>query len=155
MLLNTRPAVPSDIAECIVIRGKTRENAISKTRLAELGITEASWAAQVESGELLGRICLVEGQMAGYCFGSVSTGEIVVLALLPDYENQGMGKALLQSVMSDLKALGHARLFLGCAADPEVRSFGFYRHLGWRSTGQCDKYGDEVLEYVFATSIQV
>ncbi len=154
LLLNTRPAVPSDIAECIVIRGKTRENAISKTRLAELGITEASWAAQVESGELLGYVYHVGGQMAAYCFGSVSTGEIVVLALLPEHENQGIGKTLLQNVMSDLKSLGHGRLFLGCAADPKVRSFGFYRHLGWRATGQRDGYGDEVLEYVFVASAQ-
>jgi ribosomal protein S18 acetylase RimI-like enzyme len=154
LLLNARRAMPSDIAECIYIRGMTRENAISEARLAELGITEASWAAQVESGELLGYVCHVGGQMAAYCFGSVSTGEVVVLALLPEHENQGIGKTLLQNVMSDLKSLGHDRLFLGCAADPKVRSFGFYRHLGWRFTGERDGYGDEVLEYVFATSVQ-
>ena len=47
----------------------------------------------------------------------------------------------------DLAALGHQRLFLGCSADPQSRSYGFYRHLGWRSTGEFDAHGDEILEY--------
>ena len=45
-----------------------------------------------------------------------------------------------------LRRSGGARLFVGCSADPNVRSYGFYRRLGWRSTGQIDKLGDEVLE---------
>ena len=47
MPLKIRPATPPDIAACIDIRGRTRENAVSATRLAELGITEATWSAQV------------------------------------------------------------------------------------------------------------
>lgn len=149
MTFTFRPATPSDIAECITIRGKTRENAVSAARLAELGITEASWSAQVESKLLPGCICESNGQMAGYCFGEAATGEVVVLALLPEHENQGIGKELLRLTMAELHARGHSRLFLGCAADPGVRSHGFYRHLGWRSTGTTDSHGDEVLEYVF------
>jgi hypothetical protein len=41
---------------------------------------------------------------------------------------------------------GHQRLFLGCAKEPLVRSHGFYRHLGWRPTGQVDANDDEILE---------
>lgn len=149
MPLTFRPASPSDIAECITIRGKTRENAVSAARLAEFGITEASWSAQVASNLLPGHICHSNGKMAGYCFGDTSTGEIVVLALLPEYENLGIGKKLLQLMMAQLHASGHQRLFLGCAADPKVRSHGFYRHLGWRSTGTTDSHNDEVLEYIF------
>jgi hypothetical protein len=40
--------------------------------------------------------------------------------------------------VSALNPLGLARLFLGCSSDPKVRSYGFYRHLGWRSTGVTD-----------------
>jgi ribosomal protein S18 acetylase RimI-like enzyme len=148
MTLIFRPATPNDIAECITIRGKTRENAVSAARLAELGITEASWSAQVESNLLPGHICEFNGTMAGYCFGETTTGEIVVLALLPEYENLSIGKKLLHLMMSQLHACGHQRLFLGCAADPAVRSHGFYRHLGWQPTGTIDTHGDEVLEYI-------
>ena len=73
----------------------------------------------------------------------------MVLALLPEYESKGIGKELLRLAMNKLHSLGHNRLFLGSADDPNVRSYGFYRHLGWRPTGQRDSHGDEVLEYIF------
>jgi GNAT superfamily N-acetyltransferase len=153
MAIEYRTATPCDIAQCIDIRGKTRENAISAKTLADFGITEASWSAQVAAGSLTGYIGMASGRMAGYCFGSAESGEIVVLALLPEHESKGIGKELLRLAMSELHSLGHKRLFLGCADDPNVRSYGFYRHLGWRSTGETDSHGDEVLEYIFhATS---
>ena len=143
-----RTAQPNDIATCIVIRGQTRENAVSEARLNELGITQESWAKSVQDGELLGVIAEVDGKMVGYCFGDVGSGEIVVLALLPPFEGRGVGKALLARAIDILRERGHQRLFLGCSSDPQVRSYGFYRHLGWISTGQTDKYGDEMLVYL-------
>ena len=143
-----RTAQPNDIATCIVIRGQTRENAVSEARLNELGITQESWAKSVQDGELLGVIAEVDGKMVGYCFGDAGSGEIVVLALLPPFEGRGVGKALLASAIDILRERGHQRLFLGCSSDPQVRSYGFYRHLGWISTGQTDKYGDEMLVYI-------
>lgn len=148
-----RPARPNDIGRCIDIRGKTRENAVSPERLAELGITEASWGGQVAAGELPGEVCTHQGQIVGYCFAERQTGEIIVLALLPEFEGQGLGRRLLQTMMAQLQAQGHRRLFLGCASDPRVRSYGFYRRLGWRSTGKQDRYGDEELEYLFAEGL--
>ena len=74
---------------------------------------------------------------------------MVVLALLPEFEGRGVGRHLLHLVMNELRGVGFHRLFLGCSKDPASRSFGFYRRLGWRSTGTVDGAGDEVLEYVF------
>lgn len=150
MNLGFRPARPADIARCVDIRGRTRQNPVSAARLAELGVTVASWSGQVERDELLGQLACVDGEIQGYCFGDTATGEIVVLALLPAHEAQGLGKALLQRVMAALQARGHRRLFLGCSADPASRSHGFYRHLGWLPTGATDGLGDEVLAYVLA-----
>ena len=141
-----RAARPEDAAACVTLRGQTRENAVSRERLQSLGITAQSWADGIRRGELPGHICSSEGRMVGYCFGSRSEGEIVVLALLPAFEGQGIGKELLHRMSRDLAALGHRRLFLGCSADPTSRSWGFYRHLGWRSTGAFDGRGDEILE---------
>ena len=72
-----------------------------------------------------------------------------MLVLLPAWEDRGIGRVLLDQMMADLRARGHHRLFLGCSADPKVRSYGFYRHLGWVSTGGADAHGDEMLEYRF------
>lgn len=141
-----RPATPADAAACIRLRGLTRENAVSAQRLAGLGITAASWGEGIRSGALPGWVCELGGEMAGYGFGDAASGEVVVLALLPHAEGLGIGRALLARVVALLQAQGHRRLFLGCAADPAVRSHGFYRHLGWRSTGTVDAHGDEVLE---------
>ena len=147
MSLDLRPAVPGDAAACVALRGLTRENAVPADRLAAMGITPESWAEGIASGRLPGHVCLApEGTLAGYAFGDVVTGEVVVLALLPAYEGQGVGRALLARVVQDLRAAGHTRLFLGCARDPSTRSHGFYRHLGWQPTGEVDANDDEILE---------
>ena len=148
MIFKYRAATPEDAQECVRIRGLTRENSVSEQRLASIGITTQSWADDIRSGELPGFVCTAGDDMAGYCFGSATTGEVVVLALLPAYEGKGIGRDLLSQIVSLLHRLGHKQLFLGCSADPSVRSYGFYRHLGWRSRGHLDRHGDEVLEFV-------
>ena len=108
-----RPARPEDAAECVALRGQTRENAVSRERLESLGITAQTWGEDIRTGELPGHVCWANGRMAGYCFGSRTDGEVVVLALLPPFEALGIGKALLNRMCNDLTALGHQRLFLG------------------------------------------
>ncbi|MEB1530149.1 N-acetyltransferase family protein [Xanthomonas sp. WHRI 7945] len=147
MHISYRAAVPADAADCIDLRGRTRENAFSAEQLAALGITVDSWQAGIANGSFPGHVAEAGGRMVGYCFGDRDSGEIIVLALLPAWEGKGLGKALLARMVEDFRAWGFTRLFLGCAADPAVRSHGFYRHLGWRPTGEIDDLGDEVLEY--------
>lgn len=146
MPLHFRPATAEDIPACVTLRGRTRENAVSAERLAAVGITVESWAGDVRSGALAGFVCVDEENIVGYCFGDKGSAEVVVLALLPPFEGRGVGKQLLDLVVDTLVAAGHGRLFLGCSADPATRSHGFYRHLGWVSTGTFDRGGDEVLE---------
>ena len=138
-----------DTPAFIDLRGKTRQNAVPKERLAEVGITADSWAEMMRSGSLPGQVCHHDGQLVGYCFGERDTGEIIVLALLPAFEGLGIGKTLLELVMTELRTHGHQRLFLGCSSDPASRSYGFYRYLGWTAKGETDKYGDDVLEFRF------
>lgn len=150
MTIAYRRAAPDDTPACLVLRGMTRENAFSVERLATLGITLESWRAAIAGNSLPGHVATAEGKIVGYCFGERETGEIAVLALLPDHEGRGVGRTLLGLVIDEFRALGFARLFLSCSSDPAVRSYGFYRHLGWRSTGTFDDRGDEILEYRFA-----
>lgn len=144
-----RLATPDDIDTCIVIRSLTRENPVSAVRLAELGITSASWAGAVRDGSNIGFIAMDADQPAGFCFGDTTSGEIVVLAVLPEYENRGIGKNLLQRAMLALNQLGFNRLFLGADPRSHIRAHGFYRHLGWVPSGKVDKHGDQELEYHF------
>ena len=132
MPITYRQAIPEDTPACLDLRGRTRENAFSVDELKALGITLESWQAGIADGSLPGYVALADG----------------VLALLPAYEGQGIGKALLTLMVEEFKRLGFQRLFLGCSPDPQVRSHGFYRHLGWKPTGAFDAAGDEVLAYV-------
>jgi ribosomal protein S18 acetylase RimI-like enzyme len=144
--LQYRPAISADAAECIALRGRTRENAISAAELASMGITAGSWGNDIEAGRLPGYLCTDGNTIVGYCFGDKHTGEIVVLVVMPQYEGRGIGKALLSQVVEDLRSLGYRRVFLGCSSDSSHRSYGFYRHLGWTPTGSLDANDDEVLE---------
>ena len=147
MSIEFKPASADFAAEYIRLRGLTRENAVSEERLRALGITAESWANDIQSEELRGFVAQAGDEMAGYCFGNARSGEVVVLAVRPTYEGQGVGRRLLALVIQELRERGHTKLFLGCSSDPRVRSYGFYRHLGWRATGSVDERGDEVLEY--------
>jgi ribosomal protein S18 acetylase RimI-like enzyme len=147
MSITYRTAVPNDIAACIELRGKTRENSVSIERLKALGVTLESWSSDVAEGRVTGYLCLDAGKLAGYSFGDIPTGEVVVLALLPEWEGKGIGKHLLDTIVQDFVKLGFRRVFLGCSSNPKVRSYGFYRHLGWMSTGIFYKNSDEELEY--------
>ena len=146
--VHIRPALPADAPACIALRGRTRQNAISPAQLAAMGITPEGWAEGIRSGATPGHVGLRDGVLAGYCFGDRDSGEVLVLALLPDAEGQGLGRDLLGRVVQQLAGLGHRRLFLGCSTDPASRSHGFYRHLGWQPTGRLDSHGDEILERV-------
>lgn len=143
-----RDARPEDAAACIDLRGRTRENAFSAAQLAALGITAQTWAEGISGGDFIGRVAWDGERVAGYCFADHDSGEVLVLALLPDYEGRGIGRQLLQEVVSLTRDAGHQRLFLACSADPRSRSHGFYRRLGWRPTGAIDEAGDEILELV-------
>ena len=51
-----------------------------------MGITVESWADDLASGALPGSVCTDEERIVGYCLAEKATGEVVVLALLPDHE---------------------------------------------------------------------
>ena len=146
MPIEYKSATPQLAAECIELRGLTRENPITADALRNFGITAESWAQDIESGRTRGFIALDGAQMVGYSFGDLNTGEVLVLAIRPAFEGQGIGQRLLAMLVELLQGNWHTRLFLGCSPDPAVRSHGFYRHLGWQSTGSLDSHGDEVLE---------
>ena len=144
--LQFRPALPEDAAECLIVRGKTRQNPASEDWLRSIGITKESWDENIRSGALPGHVCISDRKIVGFCFGQRDTGEIQVIALLPAFEKRGIGRELLKRTSMELANLGHDRLFLSCNPDPASRSHGFYRHLGWRPTGNFDEYGDEILD---------
>jgi GNAT superfamily N-acetyltransferase len=137
---------PGDVAGALAMRGRTRENAVDADELATVyEVTEASVRRSM-AGTVSGWVAEADGAIVGFAMGDAVTGEVAVVALLPDWEGQGIGRALLANVMDRLIAAGHGRLWLLANPVPGVRASGFYAHMGWRPTGEM-RGEDAVLEW--------
>ena len=142
-----RLAVPTDLPACMDIRNQTPDNPIPREVLESIGVTEASWGLKMNAGVYQGIVVECDNTLVGYCFVDTETAEVLVLALLAGYDGSGLGKELLSRGMELLWAAGHQKLWLAAAPDPAMKAYGFYRHLGWKSTGSYDANGDEILTY--------
>jgi ribosomal protein S18 acetylase RimI-like enzyme len=141
-----RKGLLSDIDRTFAVRGQTRENPLSKDDLARYGITPESIAVGVASKVIEGWVCLDDADVVGFCNGDNTTGEVLVLAVLPAYEGKGIGKRLLANVVQQLRASGFKTPWLAASPDARIRAYGFYRSLGWQPSGRCLKNGDQILE---------
>jgi ribosomal protein S18 acetylase RimI-like enzyme len=147
MKIVLRDVTSQDFNRCIEIRGMTRDNAVPAEILHEFGVTEEAWVPLIRGNIIVGVVAESKGEVIGFCSGDTRSGEILVLALLPEYEGHGVGKNMLAEVSDKLFSRGLDKLWLAASPDPGIRAHGFYRHLGWSSTGIRDEQGDEVLEY--------
>jgi GNAT superfamily N-acetyltransferase len=147
MKIEFRDVKPQDFERCIEIRGMTRDNPVPAEILKEFGVTEEAWVPLVRDKIIVGVVAEYNDEVIGFCSGDVNTGEVLVLALLPEYEGHGLGKNILVLVADKLFSFGMDKLWLAASPNPEIRAHGFYRHLGWVPTGVIDKNRDEVLEY--------
>ena len=147
MELTFRETLPSDVERLFSVRARTRENPISKEQLAELGITPEAIAGGVASGRIKGWICSHDSDLVGFCNGDGETGQVLVLAVLPEYECRGIGSNLLAHVVEWLRSVGFNTLWLAASSDSGTRAHGFYRSLGWRPNGEIDENGDEILVF--------
>jgi ribosomal protein S18 acetylase RimI-like enzyme len=141
-----REATESDIEALFDIRARTRENPIPRTYLESIGITAPAWAASLRSGTEQTWVCFDGVSPVAFCGANGSNGEVVVLAVLPEYEGRGIGKSLLDRAVSWLRSRGWHRVWLATNPDPNGRAHGFYRSQGWRPTGERqERAGDEIL----------
>jgi ribosomal protein S18 acetylase RimI-like enzyme len=147
MKIEFRDLKSQDFERCIEIRGMTRDNPIPAEILKEFGVTKDAWVPLVRDKRIVGVIAEYNDEVVGFCSGDVNTGEILALALLPEFEGLGLGKNILVLVADKIFSLGMDKLWLAASPNPEIRAHGFYRHLGWVPTGVIDKNRDELLEY--------
>ncbi|WP_108125774.1 GNAT family N-acetyltransferase [Saccharospirillum mangrovi] len=145
MLVQYRKAQSADVDRLFFIRANTRDNPIPTEQLEPMGITPTSIRQGFEQEQLCGWVCLAGDVIVGFCNGDLNTGEVLVLALLPEFEGQGIGRQLLGHVVTELKQQGVNTIWLAADSNSEVRAHGFYRKLGWVPTGERLENGDEIL----------
>ncbi len=134
-----------DIPSLYAVRSSTRQNSISMEHLIAWGITPESIAQGLNSNAFFGMVGETNGSIVGFCTGDTKTGEIMVLAVLPEFEGKGIGITLLNGVVSAFKEMILDPIWLGCSPDPASRSYGFYRANGWSESGKKLENGDDIL----------
>ena len=142
-----RPTFEYDIGPAFAIRASTRQNPVSIAQLAEWGITPESAWQRYASGEVCGWVCEDQGRIVAFGSGDLTTGEVLVLAVLPQYEGKSIGKTLLSLLIRTLHEKGCASLWLAASPEPKIRAHGFYRSQGWVPNGKVLDNGDEILVY--------
>jgi ribosomal protein S18 acetylase RimI-like enzyme len=129
--VSIRPINVSDIPALFRVRPLTRENALTIDELRALDITPESVASWLESSARGWLWETSAGEVVGFCMADRSTGELLVIALLPEYEGRGIGGQLMQHAESWLAESGCTRAWLTTDPDRSLRAYGFYRHRGW------------------------
>jgi GNAT superfamily N-acetyltransferase len=124
------------------IRTSVADNELSRSELAELGITEESLERMLASSHA-GWCAEVEGRVVGFSMVDRERSTVFALFVRPGFEGRGAGTVLLEAAVAYLSAAGHERVTL--TTGPETRAFGFYRARGWQQTG-FDEQGEAELE---------
>jgi ribosomal protein S18 acetylase RimI-like enzyme len=119
-----------DLKEVFDVRVATRENPFSREALRKIGITEES-TAEVLRTTHRGWLCDIGGKIVGFVIGGGKTGELAVIAVLPEFEGRGIGSQLLVTVEKWLFSMGKQELWLWTSSDGKTKAFSFYLKHGW------------------------
>ncbi len=125
-----REILASDVPALFEMRPRTRENAMTVEELARIGITEETVIGSF-SVSCRGWLCADSGEVVGFTIADRATGELAVVAVLPDYESRGIGGTLMGLAEGWLWESGCTRAWLTTDIDTRLRAYGFYRHRGW------------------------
>jgi GNAT superfamily N-acetyltransferase len=140
--MNIRIARRDDIDTLFEIRTSVVENHQSREEIAELGITPESianmlatdccaWIAEIDDSA---KQTLCERPI-GFSIANGTAKTIFGVFVLPAFEGQGAGRALMQAAENWLRSQGINEIWLVTGNDPSLRAYGFYLHLDWLPVG--------------------
>lgn len=154
--VDLRPVAESDNDFLLTVYGSTREDELAQTDWTvdqkkvflrwQLDLQRREYESRFPDGEY--RVILVDQQPAGRIWVGADEQQIRLLdiALLPEFQNRGVGTTLLQRLMArannEGKALRHMVFVLNNNADrfylrlgfKKIEDFGAYKHMEWRPT---------------------
>lgn len=119
-----------DIPAIFKVRISTDENNLSLAELHSLGITEESVLEKINT-TYKGWLCEVDGQVIGFTMGDNITCEMWVIAVRPEYINQGVGTELLRLMEEWLWGCDCRKIWLTTDIDKKLRAYSFYIKNGW------------------------
>jgi len=149
-----RPVAPDDDKFLLAVYGSTRAEELGQVEWAEgQKATFLRWQFDLQRREYDGRfpdaayyVVMVDQQPAGRIWVGTDNEQIRLLdiGLLPEFQNRGVGTALLQRLIaysaSERKALRHMIFVLNNNAErfyerlgfKQIEEFGAYKHMEWK-----------------------
>ena len=138
-----RAMTVEDLPEVFAVRVSTIENAITMAELEEwYGLTPETLAEAMQDA-VRGWVCEIDRKIVAFVMGDKASGELTVLAVLPEFERRGIGKQLLKKVQDWLFSAGHKELWLLTTPNPDFRAYGFYQSQAWVPSGEIVDEEDE------------
>lgn len=128
--LNYREITEKDIPVLFDVRVATHENRLTREELALQGITVET-VTQKLRGTFKGWLCESNDRLAGFAMGDRASGELWVIAVLPEFIGKAIGSTLLRYVENWLQECGCARLWLTTDIDTKLKAYSFYLQHGW------------------------
>lgn len=132
--MKIRIAQRDDIDTLFEIRTSVVENYQSREEIAQLGITPESVAKMLATD---GRawVAEIDDRPIGFSIANATEKTIFGLFVLPAFEGQGAGRALIQAAENWLWSQGIEEIWLVTGNNPNFRAYGFYLHLNWVPVG--------------------
>jgi len=168
-MIKLRPAVSSDARAIARIQVETWRSTypgmVPDRALIDMNIDNKarSWRATLERPDAAGAVLLAEVPAEGVIgFASAGqnrhanlpfAGEVQTLYVLPDWQNQGIGRQLLTGSFAALRGRGIASAMVWVLADNPARFF--YERMGGRRAGERDEnlWGALLHEIAYGWSI--
>lgn len=129
-----REATISDIPQIQVVRNSVKENMLSDPSLVSDNDCKEYMTKRGKAW-----VTSIDTKIVGFCFIDLVGSNVWALFILPEYENQGIGKRLHKIMMDWYFENSSQKIWL--STDPGSRAVKFYRMQGWKEVGW---YGKEV-----------
>lgn len=128
MKIAIRPAKIEDIDQMLVVRNSVTENMLSNPK----SVTEEDCIAYItQRGK--GWVCEVNDVVIGFSIVDLQDNEIWALFILPEFEKQGIGRQLHDTLLDWYFAQTTQHIEL--STSPKTRAYSFYHKAGWSEIG--------------------
>ena len=126
--MKVRDATRADIPDLGRVRMSVREN-----RIPDLTVLEPRDTERMLDGDGAAWVCEVDNRVVGFAIADRSNANVYALFVEPDFESQGIGRLLHDTMMNWFFSAGLSTVWL--STDPGTRAERFYRQAGWVATG--------------------
>jgi GNAT superfamily N-acetyltransferase len=123
-----REAVLNDIPQIQVVRNSVKENVLS-----DPGFVTDKDCEEFLTSRGKGWVCEIDSKIVGFSIADLKENNIWALFLQPEFEKQGIGRRLHDTMLDWYFAQTKKNVWLGTS--PNTRAEIFYRKSGWIEIG--------------------